>query len=49
MLPRDAPRDASVNQVRPSEQVNETVARGKVEPGLPFRPAHERRGHSRYS
>ena len=49
VLPRHARRDASVNQVRPSEQVDETVARGKVKPGLSFRLAHPRRGHSRYS
>src|SRR6202035_2128185 len=47
--PRHARRDASVNQVGPSEQVDEAVARGEVKPGLPFRLAHPRRGHSRYS
>jgi hypothetical protein len=36
VLSRHSRRNSSVNQVRPSEQVDETVARGKVKPGLPF-------------
>ena len=48
VLPRYASGDASVNQVRPSKQVDEAVARGKVNPGLPLCLAHARGGHSRY-
>ena len=48
-LPRHARRDASVNQIRPSEQVDEAVARGKVNAGPPFRFAHAGIGHSRSS
>jgi hypothetical protein len=31
-----------------AEQVDEAVARGKIDPGLPFRLGHARGGHSRY-
>jgi hypothetical protein len=32
-----ARRDACVDQIRPSEQIDKAVAGGKVEPRLPFR------------
>ena len=49
VLPRYTGGDASVNQVRPSKQVDEAVARGKVKPGSPLSLVHARRGRSRSS
>jgi hypothetical protein len=43
--PRHARRDAGVDQVGPSEQINEAVAGSKVDPRLPFRFGHVRKGH----
>jgi hypothetical protein len=49
VLPRYTGGYASAYQVRPPEQVDQAVARGKIKPGPPLRLAHARRGRSRSS
>jgi hypothetical protein len=44
--PRHARGDPGVDQVRPSEQIDEAVAGSKIDPRLPFRLGPVRKGHS---
>jgi hypothetical protein len=48
MPPRHARGDPGVDQVRPSEQIDEAVAGSKIDPRLPFRLGRVRKGHFCY-
>jgi hypothetical protein len=48
LRPGHAGGDPRVDQIRPAEPVDEAVAGGEIDPGLPFRRGPAGRGHLRY-
>src|SRR5438270_6609963 len=45
LRPRDARRDAGIDQVRPAEQVDKPIAGGEIDPGLQLGLSHVASGY----